>query len=325
MKNSLLSIIIPAYNAEKYVQQCLESVKTLLMDKSEIIVINDGSNDNTADVVNKCSMNDDRIRLVNTVNGGVSRARNRGLDEACGKYIMFLDADDFLLPSAFDKVTELIKKEEYEFIAFSSMIIEEDGREWHKGYRIFTGNECSDKNTIDCIMYADSLFNECWGKIFYKDIIDNNRLRFPECVPVGEDLMFVMKYYSYCTRVLTLNIPLVGYRQHGSSAMHQCDISKRMKYTEDIFNYSIGYLPNNIRQRFYMYNLHVLTNLCREYSKYKANRRALIEIYSSDMSKEVVGRLKFREIPFYKKLEFIMMKYRMATISAPYYHLKARM
>ena len=323
MKSKKLSIIIPAYNAEKYIEQCLCSLKKLMEDELEIIVINDGSDDYTADIVDKCHANDSRIMLITVENGGVSKARNIGLEKAEGEYIFFLDADDYLLESAFDKMQKIIASGKYDFAAFSRNILETDGSVWPNSFP-YIQEKTEDKAVIDRIMFADSLFNECWGKLYRKSIIDKHHLRFPEGVPIGEDLMFVMKYYSFCMNVYTDNTPLVAYRQHGESAMRRYNITDRMKLTEEIFEYSKGFIPEELKLQNAFYNFKILTNLCREYSKNNTDINAIKVIYTSDMKKEVLKKLKERMIPLYRKHEYIMMKHNMLKVSAVYYHMKAR-
>ncbi len=321
MRDKLLSIIIPSYNAGKYIAECLKSINKLPLRSIEIVVINDGSKDNTAAIVEECSRSDDRIRLYNLENGGVSRARNEGIERANGEYLMFLDADDLLLTEAFDLLIENIKSDSYDFTAFSRDILEENGRIWKQPFNN-NGNEISDKAAVDQIMYADSLLNECWGKLFKRSIIDEYSIRFPVDVPIGEDLMFVMNYYSHCKKVHVYNTSLVLYRQHGGSAMRRYNISDRMGYTEMLFDYSKKYLPDDMMSMVFFYNFKILTNLCREYAKSGINSEAVRVVYNSDMTNEVMSELDISSIPLYRKHEYILMKNKMFRLSAIYYFFK---
>ena len=103
---ALVSIIIPVYNCEKYITICLDSLINQTYSNIEIILVNDGSNDRSEDVIREFAKNDNRIKLYNQINQGVSVARNTGLDKATGEYIMFVDADDYI---ELDMVDELIK------------------------------------------------------------------------------------------------------------------------------------------------------------------------------------------------------------------------
>ncbi len=323
MENKLLSIIIPVYNSEEYIKECLKSL-TLLPDTIEILVINDGSTDNTAEAVEKYMEADNRIRLFNTPNGGVSRARNIGLDKAEGKYLLFLDADDYLLSDGVERVLRSINDDNCDFTAFSRRIIERNGKEWDQNFS-FQGLKTDDEACIDKIMYADSMFNECWGKIYRHEIVDKYNISFPIGVPIGEDLMFVMEYYSHCISKCAYNIPLVGYRQHGGSAMRKYCIADRMSMTENLYNYAKAYLPENLKDENSFYNMKILTSLCREYCSEKSDSKAIKTIYLSEMTANVVSSLKEVRIPVYRMHEYIMMKYKLYGISALYYHMKSKL
>ena len=96
--NALISVIVPVYNAESYLSDCLESLTRQTHRELEILVVDDGSADNSAALCEEWEKKDERIRLIRKENGGVSSARNRGLDEAQGEYVAFVDADDWILP-----------------------------------------------------------------------------------------------------------------------------------------------------------------------------------------------------------------------------------
>ena len=321
MENKQLSIIIPAYNSEKYIEKCLLSLKSF-SEFVEILVINDGSRDDTVGIVENCAQRDKKIKLINVPNGGVSRARNIGLDNADGKFLMFLDSDDYLLEEGVEVIQRCIKAEQYDFTAFSRRIIECDGGEWDQNFS-FNGEKNTDKDSMDRIMYADSLLNECWGKLFKKKIVDGLRLRFPVDVPIGEDLMFVMEYYTHCMSSCAYNIPLVAYRQHGDSAMKKYGIDQRIEFTQNLYEYTKMYIPDKIKKDSIFYNFKVLTNLCREYSKELFNVKSIRIIYNSTMAREVLAGLNINDVPTFRIHEYFLMKYRMVIISALYYRIKA--
>ena len=323
MSDYNISIIIPAYNAEMYIGKCLKSIRGFSEKKLEILVINDGSKDNTVNIVKECIEVDGRIKLITIPNGGVSKARNKGLDEASGSYIMFLDADDFLIENSFDAVSGIIKSDKYDFVAFSRNIFEE-GKQSKTDRFFFEEKETNDKTIADTIMFADSHFNECWGKLYKRKIIENYGIRFPEGVPIGEDMMFVMEYYMHCDKVLISNDALVGYRQHGGSAMRKYCVTERLAYTQNLFDYAKKYVPQKLIEQFWFYNFKILTNLCREYSKNRIDKESIKKIYSSEMAFEVLAELKPDNIPKYRYHEYFIMKNRLYSVSALYYHLKSQ-
>ena len=150
MENKLISLIIPAYNSSEYIEACLNSAKSLLDDRMEIIVIDDGSQDNTSVIVKEQICHDNRIRLIKVENGGVSRARNIGLDNASGKYIMFLDADDYFIEEAFESIKDNVENDLFDFVAFSRKILERNGKTWHQEFN-FEGTVSNEKTEVDRI------------------------------------------------------------------------------------------------------------------------------------------------------------------------------
>ncbi len=323
MANKALSIIIPAYNSAKYIEECLSSLKGLLAEELEILVVNDGSIDSTEEKVNACIINDERIKIFTVVNGGVSKARNIGLAHASGKYIMFLDADDYLISDVFVTIDEIVHNETYDFSAFSRDILETSGKIRHDTFP-FGEIETQDRNITDFIMYASSLFNECWGKLYRKSIIDECEIRFPEGIPIGEDLMFVMEYYSKCNSFFVTNKSLVAYRQHVGSAMKSFSVNDRLKYTKEIYSFSKKYIPQKYEKDSSFYNFKVLTNICREYSRNGIDITAIETIYYSDIAREILKKLTVRDIPFYRLHEYILFKLKLVYISAIYYTIKAK-
>ena len=323
MDNKILSLVVPAYNSARYIGKCLESVKELLDSSLEVIVIDDGSSDKTSEIVESQIKKDNRIRLIRVENGGVSKARNLGMDNASGKYIMFLDADDYFYSETFEIVKQIVVEDRYDFTAFSRKILERNGKLWQQDFPFDSKRE-DNKAAIDRIMYADSLFNECWGKLFRKEIIDKFGIRFPVDIPVGEDLMFVMEYYSHCSRSVALNYPLVVYRQHGDSAMRRFSVENRMKYSKYIYDYSKKYLPAELEKEVSFYNFKVITNICREYSADRVNVSTIRYIYNFEMTRNVLCELDKGYVPIIRKHEYFLMENRLCILSALYYFFKAK-
>ena len=187
---AILSVIIPVYNAEKYISECLDSILKKTDLNIEVLVIDDGSNDDSKNIIEEYIRKDNRIRYIYQNNGGVSTARNNGLDNASGKYILFLDADDYLEEDAFEDLFSRLEMDMPDFMAYAKKILYPDGR-GKDVYFDFKDNTCQDSKYIFELMYASSSFNECWGKIYKKEIIDKYGLRFPAGIKIGEDLLFV--------------------------------------------------------------------------------------------------------------------------------------
>ena len=132
----IVSVIIPIYNVEAYIEECLVSVLKQTLKDIEIICVNDGTPDNSMDIVKKYAENDDRIVIVNKENGGLSSARNAGLKVATGEYVYFLDSDDYILENTLEKLCSVAKKNNLDSIFFDadSFFENEELQETKKSY-----------------------------------------------------------------------------------------------------------------------------------------------------------------------------------------------
>lgn len=181
-----LSVIIPVYNCEKYINRCLDSVIKNCDDENiEVIIVNDGSKDNSEKICLEYQSNDKRVKYFNQENQGVSVARNHGLSKASGEYITFLDSDDYFTDD-WHKIFESVKDCDYDIIFGNYYRASSDG------IRHFAANlddSISDMKSI----YAKYLFsthiNAVWGKFIKRHLVEN--LTFPVGVRCGEDALFV--------------------------------------------------------------------------------------------------------------------------------------
>ncbi len=241
MKNKKVSIIVPVYNVELYIENCLNSLLNQTYSNYEIILINDGSTDSSIEICNK--YNDKKIKKINQINKGVSIARNVGISCATGQYIMFVDADDIVSKNYIENLVTSIEK------SSTDMVICKYTKEKDE-----LMNSESSKNTEGKIINANTILERMiennlqegylWNKIFKKSIIDENFLKFKEGVTVWEDLYFVMEYLSKADKVYTINEKLYYYRTREGSAVNRkettTELASKIKIMELIMqNYSL--------------------------------------------------------------------------------------
>ena len=324
---AILSVIIPVYNAGSYISECLDSIIKISNPDVEVLAIDDGSTDNSRQIIEEYARKDIRIRYIYQKNGGVSVARNNGLENASGEYILFLDADDYLEINVFNKLVSSLKPDMPDFTAYSKKILYPDGRVKDVYYG-FRDNTCSDSKFIFELMYVSSSFNECWGKVFKKDIIDKYHLRFPKNIKIGEDLLFVYEYFEKCNSFELVNECLLVYRQHDESAMRKSLTDDRLKITAMLYATGQKYLDSiddqELRHKADIYYFRVITNLCREYAASPKASGCIRMIYSSEVVAKIMDKLSLKMIPLYKKHEYILMKFKLTKLSAMYYGFKAR-
>ena len=212
-----VSIIIPAYNLEGYIDKCLESVckQTLSPQDMEIIVINDGSTDATASILDMWAKKEDRIKVVHKQNGGVSAARNTGIDMAKGEFIFFFDGDDFMEPETCEELYNIAKQNQADSIVYGYYRYE-DGKVMETCHplfdkQIYEGKEIIKKMVPQFVGLSydninswlrneeNALYVEnpaLWRIMVSRQIIVDNKLRFDTRLKVGEDTVFISEYLS---------------------------------------------------------------------------------------------------------------------------------
>ena len=222
-KDSLISIVIPIYNAEKYLEECLNSIKNQTYKNIEVIMVNDGSKDNSETICKRFSEDDTRFRYFTKVNGGVSSARNLGLDNVKGEYITFIDADDWIAEKHLELLINSIKKTNSD-IGVSSY--KEFNNKDTYYIRVYTKQE---KNLLNFekmnrdkflslfpkLMSANVCFNNAVSKLFRKDLVKN--LRFDTSIKYGEDLDFYFRLYLNVDSISYVDELTYVYRIHGDS------------------------------------------------------------------------------------------------------------
>lgn len=203
-----ISIIIPVYNGEKYIRKCLNSIINQNYENKEIIIVNDCSNDNTKNICENYTQKYGYIKLINLPNNqGVSSARNIGIDKASGKYISFIDADDEIIGELYKDISILLEHEEYDLIIFGSNHIsknkiKEEVTLQEKKY--INKNEIVDYLYNIDIKQKPRVLNVIWNKIYSKEVIQENNLRFREDIDLGEDFIFNCNYFKHINRIFDI-------------------------------------------------------------------------------------------------------------------------
>lgn len=239
----MVSIIIPVYNTQiKYLNECISSVLEQTYSEIEIIIVDDGSNKEIATHLEKYTEIDTRVKVIHVQNGGVSRARNIGIENSKGEYVCFVDSDDVL-----DKNYIKIAMKEFEsdvdlVIGKIAWISESDfiktnfseNQNW-KNVIQQTETATVEDNIIKFLSWSkneDEFFSgyrpEVWGKIYKKNIVKN--IKFDEEIQIGEDVLFFIKYYIQCKRIVIINHIAYSYRVYTDSAMHKFDEKRLSKY-----------------------------------------------------------------------------------------------
>lgn len=195
-KQPLISLIIPVYNAEKYLNACIDSVLKQTYSNIEVILVNDGSKDTSGDICNHYKYKDSRIKVIHIENGGVSRARNKGIEVCNGDYISFIDSDDTIdsdyIKSFYDSFIDGV-----EIYIQGTNIIRQDGTNDKVSYKaigVTSIYEIFDTNKLCGHGYAH-------GKIYHSTLIKNNNIKFREEIKFSEDLLFILECLLFTDKI----------------------------------------------------------------------------------------------------------------------------
>ena len=213
---SKISVIIPVYNTGKYLGQCLGSVINQTFKDLEIICVDDGSSDNSADILQKYAQKDSRIVVKNfEKNKGVSAARNCGLDAAAGEYICFIDSDDWIEENQIETMSDTITKTASDLVINTNMISYQN--DTYYPYKFQPGQlEIPDNSYIDIKKDAHNIFCGPCNKLYSRKLIKDNNLKFPE-EHIYEDMFFHFAVFAYAEKIYFYNGSKYFYRNTENS------------------------------------------------------------------------------------------------------------
>lgn len=215
---SLISIIVPIYNAEKYLSDCIQSIQKQTYQNIEIILVNDGSTDSSLEICRKYQKGDSRIQVIDKDNSGVSHTRNIGIERAAGDYIAFIDADDWVKENYLEQLFKALKANSDKKAAavYCGYIYDYNGSHMERFLRLENGiyhyNQLKNRLMDDGTLSGILLGSAC-GALYNLSIIKKYQIRFPIQVKKNEDGIFNLEYIYYGKNIVIIDQALYGYRQ----------------------------------------------------------------------------------------------------------------
>lgn len=216
--NILVSVIVPVYNVEDYVKRMIESLLLQDYDSFEIIMVDDGSTDRSGKIIDDFALKDGRIRAIHGRNHGVSFARNQGLHIAKGKYILFVDADDYVESDYISSMVMLIEK------YGTDVAISTDHFEQKKTKVEIQEPPCDrilDNETVICDIYLNKIYMAVWNKIYRTDFLKKYKIEFDETIWYAEGMLFNIRCLSKTKSVAITNRKTYHYVSNPESAMRK--------------------------------------------------------------------------------------------------------
>lgn len=251
----MVSIIVPIYNAEQYLRRCVDSILNQEYTDYELLLVNDGSTDASGDICEEYGDRDPRVIVIQKENTGVSDSRNRALDRARGKYLQFLDSDDWITPDA----TRLFVRAAEEYGC--DMVISDFYRV--VGERLSPKGDIEEEGVLTREEFAahmmenpaDFYYGVLWNKLYRRDIVEEHKLRMDTDISWCEDFMFNLEYIRYAKVFYALHAPIYYYvKRKGSLASQGINISKTVKMKLNVFEYYNNFYKHVLEEEDYEKN-----------------------------------------------------------------------
>lgn len=312
-----ISVIIPAYNAEKSIENTLKSLVSQTFTDFEAIIVNDGSTDNTAQKIQNILKDVNfQWKLINQINQGVSAARNKGLIEAKGDYVCFLDADDYYAKSFFEKMYNKAKESDYDIVFCNYYSVNEKGDKLSTSQERneYIGKPLTGEEALYLILRKE-IDVPMWAAIYKRLLLIENHIFFQKGALLGEDGEFKRKSFFHAKSVNSLSETLMFYvqrkgsatnREHDLSIFHsQATLRRSLAYLERT-NSKNTKLINLVKDKILIENLH---NLFQLYRSSKIDNETIVKILQNKVIRNNLNKLKKNKLTASEKFFLVLIKY----------------
>ena len=247
-----VSVIVPVYNAEKVIERCVNSILNQEFRDLELILIDDGSKDRTAEILDSYAAADERVRVIHKPNSGVSATRNLGIDEAKGTFLQFLDADDWITEDATKMLVRTAEEKDADLVVGEFYRVVGDNLS-RKGSipadRVLTRKEYAEYMKQSP---ADYYYGVLWNKLYRKSILDQYAVRLDDKVSFCEDFIFNLEYILHCTRIAPLLLPVYYYvKTDGSLVAQNMNLEKLLAMKTSVYQYYDDFFRNVLDEETY--------------------------------------------------------------------------
>ncbi len=326
VNEGFVSIIVPVYNLELYISQCLESIITQTYENVEIIVVNDGSTDNSDEIIQQYQKKDCRIKYFERDNHGVSESRNFALSNATGNYVVFVDGDDWLEK---DMIAKLMNYWNYELVVCSYNRRYENnsnpkvfdiegncsGAKFHRRLIGLKDEELHDPSNADS-------FGTTWGKLYVREVIESNQINFVSLKEIGtaEDVLFNIEYSTYIDKCYIINEPLYNYRKINSSSLTSTHKNNLFELWRNLYSIIYNkYVKENTELKSAFYNRVCLSifglglNELQSQKTHKDKIKRIKGILNNELYLSAYKELQLKYFPIHWKIFFFFAKIRFVT------------
>lgn len=238
MTENMISIIVPVYNAGPYIHRCIDSVKAQTYKNWELILIDDGSNDDSGRIIDECASDDSRIKVFHQANGGASSARNKGLQNATGAFLTFLDADDYLYENALEDLMSVQRHDDFDLVIGDF--------EYKINGEVFQYHHPQCKETVGFIQdFLASSWVIIWGSLIRSSLFHDNNICFPEGVVYSEDFYTILRILLVSQRIGNCHVRVYHYNRDNEASVTHIDDTRKTLNERDIYLKCLLFLNGN--------------------------------------------------------------------------------
>ena len=334
MINGLVTVVLPIYNVEKYLNRSIESVINQTYNNIEILLIDDGSPDNCPAICDTWAMKDNRVKVIHKENQGLGMARNTGIENANGEYICFFDSDDYIALDTVEKLYSLASKDCSDIVIFGFNNVDSQGNVSEgfvpkTGYKTYEGEEVLDEFFPDFIApdptgkKEKQFYMSAWLLLYSMKSIKSANWKFTsERVVISEDVYSLLSLFKYVNKVSVLPEALYFYRQNNSSLsrVYRSDRYDKIKhfYCESVklcreMNYS-DEIIHRVSKPYISFTVGALKQICFSNISYKEKINSLKHIVNDNVLLDVLKANKNDKNSFSRNILFFAIKNKLYMI-----------
>lgn len=238
-----ISIVVPIYNSEFFLEKCFNSIENQSYQNFEVLMVDDGSTDGSESICKKFEMNNDKFRYIKKDNSGVSATRNCGIENSTGKFLTFVDSDDYIEENFLLDFVLNVKENGMAICGYNLL----DSNNNHIAAYVHKTSEISIKELYNLVLMDDSVYSFPWNKFYLLSIIKENGILFSEDIGYGEDLIFNVKYLNHIDNAIIISKANYNYIKHQNSTTGKKMSKEKLsvKLTNiDAIKKTIDLLPN---------------------------------------------------------------------------------
>jgi glycosyltransferase involved in cell wall biosynthesis len=327
-KSIIISIIVPAYNVQSFIESCVESIIEQTFDNWELILVNDGSTDKTPEICDKYALNDQRIKVIHKPNGGLVSARNTGYKASVGGWVMYLDGDDWLKKNTFEELVKVIEVHNPEIVFWKTSQnlkgkVITGKAEWKcdNDEKLYINSECENL-AYNTLVYSSGI-STAFSKLLRRDFVDEHKLWHNTKLRQGaEGIEFSLRVFDSAKKVLFINQYFTNYRYNEDSISKRID-EKNTTYIIECFNEIHEYINHNPKKDyflpvFYERILYILIAIAMSTYFHPKNKESLLIrikkyknlILNTTIFKDALHYGKIEKLDKFRKVTIYLIKYK---------------